>query len=117
MSPRLFNETLFTVGVKLICCPACSRGPFTGHNTANPCLGVMGSDSAQFVRKCMTRRELRDDVQGRRAAPFHCEGVQQSRLKFVSEIEEYRKTGWSNSQNFQIFFVMRNTLKAGGSGW
>jgi hypothetical protein len=47
------------------------------------------------------------------------------------EIEEYRKDGWSNSQNFQIelqrryskglgfqiFYVMSNTLKAGGSGW
>jgi hypothetical protein len=46
-------------------------------------------------------------------------------------IEEYQKTGWSNSQNFQIelqrryskgigfqvYYVMSNTLKAGGSGW
>jgi hypothetical protein len=46
-------------------------------------------------------------------------------------IEEYQKTGWSNSQNFQFeiqrrytkgygfqfFYVMSNTLKAGGSGW
>ena len=46
-------------------------------------------------------------------------------------IEEYQKTGWSNSQNFQVeiqrryskgygfqfFYVMSNTLKAGGSGW
>ncbi|HET8550433.1 MAG TPA: carboxypeptidase-like regulatory domain-containing protein [Bryobacteraceae bacterium] len=47
------------------------------------------------------------------------------------EIEEYQKTGWSNSQNFQFevqrryskgygfqfFYVMSNTLKAGASGW
>ncbi|HUS06509.1 MAG TPA: carboxypeptidase-like regulatory domain-containing protein [Bryobacteraceae bacterium] len=46
-------------------------------------------------------------------------------------IEEYQKTGWSNSQNFQvelqrryskgfgyqIYYVLSNTLKAGGSGW
>jgi hypothetical protein len=46
-------------------------------------------------------------------------------------IEEYQKTGWSNSQNiqieiqrryskgygFQFYYVMSNTLKAGGSGW
>jgi len=46
-------------------------------------------------------------------------------------IEEYQKTGWSNSQNFQFeiqrryakgygfqfFYVMSNTLKAGSSGW
>ena len=47
------------------------------------------------------------------------------------EIEEYRKTGWSNAQNFQFevarryargygfqfFYVMSNALKAGASGW
>lgn len=47
------------------------------------------------------------------------------------DIEEYRKTGWSNSQNFQIevqrryakgyafqfFYVLSNTLKASGNGW
>ena len=47
------------------------------------------------------------------------------------DIEEYRKMGWSNSQNFQFeiqrryskgygfqfFYVLSNTLKAGGSGW
>jgi hypothetical protein len=46
-------------------------------------------------------------------------------------IEEYQKTGWSNAQNFQVevqrryskgfgfqfFYVLSNTLKAGGSGW
>ena len=46
-------------------------------------------------------------------------------------IEEYQKTGWSNAQNFQVelqrryangfgfqvFYVMSNALKAGGSGW
>jgi hypothetical protein len=46
-------------------------------------------------------------------------------------IEEYQKTGWSNSQNFQFeiqrrnsrgyglqfYYVMSNTLKAGSSGW
>ncbi|MCL4851793.1 MAG: TonB-dependent receptor, partial [Bryobacteraceae bacterium] len=47
------------------------------------------------------------------------------------EIEEYQKTGWSNSQNiqievqrryskgygFQFFYVLSNSLKAGGNGW
>ncbi|MBS1830433.1 MAG: TonB-dependent receptor [Acidobacteria bacterium] len=47
------------------------------------------------------------------------------------DIEEYRKTGWSNSQNFQfevqrryakgyafqIFYVLSNSLKAAGNGW
>ncbi len=47
------------------------------------------------------------------------------------EIEEYQRTGWSNSQNiqleiqrryakgygFQFFYVMSNSLKAGGNGW
>ncbi len=47
------------------------------------------------------------------------------------EIEEYRKTGWSNSQNiqvevqrryskgygFQFFYVLSNSLKAAGNGW
>ena len=47
------------------------------------------------------------------------------------DIEEYRKTGWSNSQNFQIeiqrryskgygfqiYYVLSNTLKAAGNGW
>jgi hypothetical protein len=47
------------------------------------------------------------------------------------DIEEYQKTGWSNAQNFQfefqrrfskgwgfqIFHVMSNVLKSGGSGW
>jgi hypothetical protein len=47
------------------------------------------------------------------------------------DIEEYRKTGWSNSQNFQLeiqrryskgyafqfFYVLSNSLKAAGNGW
>ncbi|MBL8174240.1 MAG: TonB-dependent receptor [Bryobacterales bacterium] len=47
------------------------------------------------------------------------------------DIEEYQKTGWSNSQNFQLevqrryakgyafqfFYVLSNTLKAAGNGW
>ena len=47
------------------------------------------------------------------------------------DIEEYQKTGWSNSQNFQIevqrryskgfgfqiFYVLSNSLKAAGNGW
>ncbi len=47
------------------------------------------------------------------------------------EIEEYRKEGWSNSQNFQlelnrryskglgfqIYYVMSNSMRAGGDGW
>ncbi|MEK7407341.1 MAG: carboxypeptidase regulatory-like domain-containing protein [Acidobacteriota bacterium] len=64
-------------------------------------------------------------------------GIYQSTARRVfdkttfGEIEEYQKTGWSNSQNFQVeiqrryakgygfqfFYVMSNTLKAGGSGW
>jgi hypothetical protein len=47
------------------------------------------------------------------------------------QIEEYRKEGWSNSQNFQlelnrryskglgfqIYYVLSNSLRAGGDGW
>lgn len=47
------------------------------------------------------------------------------------DIEVYQKTGWSNSQNFQFeiqrryskgygfqfFYVMNNSLRAGGNGW
>ncbi|MFN7937348.1 MAG: carboxypeptidase-like regulatory domain-containing protein [Bryobacteraceae bacterium] len=47
------------------------------------------------------------------------------------DIEEYQKTGWSNSQNFQlevqrryakgyafqVFYVLSNSLKAAGNGW
>jgi hypothetical protein len=47
------------------------------------------------------------------------------------DLEEYRKTGWSNAQNFQFelqrryhkgygfqfFYVMSNAMKAGGNGW
>lgn len=47
------------------------------------------------------------------------------------DIEEYRKTGWSNSQSFQfelqrryskgygfqVFYVMSNNFRAGGNGW
>jgi hypothetical protein len=47
------------------------------------------------------------------------------------DIEEYRKTGWSNSQNiqfevqrryakgvgFQFFYVLSNSFRAGGNGW